>query len=133
MNRSVSLQKRALSITFWEHLLSLRAQCKDRRIRTVIDLLFASDLKQEFQTEMVCKKVNLSASRLLHLFHEEFGCSPSQALKLRRLHKARELLVTTFLTVSEVMAAVGLRDRSHFTRDFKLLYGTPPSRVRMKE
>jgi hypothetical protein len=39
------------------------------------------------------------------------------------LRKAKELLETTFLSVKEVIAAVGISDLSHFVRDYKERYG----------
>ncbi|MBA3832995.1 MAG: helix-turn-helix transcriptional regulator [Chthoniobacterales bacterium] len=45
-----------------------------------------------------------------------------------RLAEARELLRTTFLSVKEVAARVGVTGMSHFVRDFKKAYGSTPGR-----
>jgi transcriptional regulator GlxA family with amidase domain len=37
---------------------------------------------------------------------------------------------TTFLSVKEISAAVGIHDESHFLRDFKTLYGATPTERR---
>lgn len=50
-----------------------------------------------------------------------------QYLKALRMEQAEELLAKTLLTVKEVVSAVGLRDRSHFSREFKTLHGMTPS------
>ncbi|MGH9906870.1 MAG: helix-turn-helix domain-containing protein, partial [Pyrinomonadaceae bacterium] len=40
------------------------------------------------------------------------------------------LLETSFLSVKEITHSVGLNDESHFVRDFKAVYGFPPTRYR---
>lgn len=48
----------------------------------------------------------------------------------RRLAKARQLLENTFLSIKEIMAVMAVNDRSHFTRDFKKIYGLSPTHYR---
>ncbi|HEX8922735.1 MAG TPA: helix-turn-helix domain-containing protein [Pyrinomonadaceae bacterium] len=74
--------------------------------------------------------VNLSYSRLEHLFKAEMGITPTSYLKNIRIEKARELLETTFLTNQQIMTRVGLSDESHFARDFKKAYGLRPRQYR---
>lgn len=48
------------------------------------------------------------------------------------MERARYLLETSFLSVKEITHTVGLNDESHFVRDFKKAYGTPPARYRKR-
>ena len=95
-----------------------------------MDFLLAHDLSRDFRTEDLSRHLDLSTFHVLHLFHKHFGYSPSQVLKLRRMREARNLLESTFKSVKEIMAAVGLNDLSHFVRDFKCMYGQSPSELR---
>lgn len=70
--------------------------------------------------------VNLSPSRFAYLFRRDMGTSPARFVRQRRLDRARELLETTFLSVKEVMVAVGFSDASHFTRNFRQHHGLAP-------
>jgi AraC-like DNA-binding protein len=99
-------------------------------MRVALDRLAACDLTHELRTEDLSGPLNLSTSRLRHLFQQQVGFSPAQIFKLRRLHTAKELLVSTFMRVKEVMTAVGLHDASHFVHDFKRIYGQTPSQLR---
>lgn len=72
----------------------------------------------------------LSTSRFAHLFRQETGVAPGRYLHRLRMERARVLLERTFLSVREVMARVGFRDPSHFSRDFRRFHGIPPSAVR---
>jgi transcriptional regulator GlxA family with amidase domain len=74
--------------------------------------------------------VNLSGSRLAHLFKREVGVAPARYLHRLRMERARLLLDRTFLTVKQVMACVGVNDPSHFARDFRRYHGVPPSVMR---
>src|SRR5687768_3187080 len=46
------------------------------------------------------------------------------------MQRARELLETSYLSVKQVMARVGVTDESHFVRDFKKACGLTPARYR---
>ncbi len=47
-----------------------------------------------------------------------------------RLEKARELLETTFKNIDEIRREIGIRNESHFTRDFKKKFGLTPTNYR---
>jgi transcriptional regulator GlxA family with amidase domain len=101
----------------------------DSRVRQAINLL-SEDLSRDLDFKAVAVYVNLSSSRLRHLFKEETGLTPAQYLKRLRLERARELLERSFLRLKEVMPQVGINDESHFVRDFKKVHGITPRRYR---
>jgi AraC family transcriptional regulator of arabinose operon len=101
----------------------------DRRIAKTIALM-RRDFQRELCIAALARAVNLSPSRFTHLFRAETGLSPKQCLRRMRLERARALLEESFLSVKEVMAAVGIGDPSHFTRDFKRFYGVLPTDLR---
>lgn len=101
------------------------------RIHRVIHLMTV-DLRREISLDELARALNLSASRLRHLFKNEMGISPVQYLKAQRMQRAKELLETTFLNVKEVMLKVGAKDTSHFIKDFKKAYGLSPSQYRVQ-
>ena len=101
------------------------------RIHRAIRLMTV-DLRHELSLDELAKSLNLSASRLRHLFKDETGLSPVQYLNVQRMEKAKELLETTFLSVKEVMLKVGVKDKSHFIRGFKKVYGLSPSQYRIQ-
>ena len=103
----------------------------DPRVRQAINLL-SEDLSSNFDCKALAASVNLSQSRLRHLFKDETGLTPAQYLKRLRLERARELLDRSFLRLKEVMPLVGINDESHFVRDFKKAHGLPPRRYRQQ-
>jgi two-component system response regulator YesN len=101
----------------------------DIRVRQVITLL-SQDLSRNVDIKALASSVDLSASRLRHLFKDETGLTPAQYLKRLRLERARELMEGSFLRVKEVMPQLGITDESHFVRDFKKTHGLPPIKYR---
>jgi AraC-like DNA-binding protein len=88
------------------------------------------DLCRELPFDEIARAVNLSPSRLRYLFKVETGMPPAHYLKHLRLQKAKELAETTFLNIKQIMDKLGIRDESHFVRDFKRVYGLTPSQYR---
>jgi len=101
----------------------------DGRIKLAIERLTG---KQGQDITDIAKSLNLSSSRLRHLFKDELATSPTRFVKRLRLERARHLLEGSFFTVKEVMSQLGITDPSHFARDFKALYGHPPSQARWR-
>ena len=54
------------------------------------------------------------------------GCTPVDLLRKARLTRARHLLMTTDLSVSEIAYQVGFASPSYFTKCYKDAYGTVP-------
>jgi two-component system response regulator YesN len=101
----------------------------DTRVRRVIKQL-SKDLSCDADLKALANSVNLSSSRLRHLFKDQTGLTPSQYLKRLRLERAKELMDESFLRLKEVMPQVGINDESHFVRDFRKTHGLPPIKYR---
>lgn len=97
----------------------------DQRVRTVIALTKAH-LDRKLSIREMAGAVHLSPSHLRQLFKDETSMSLARYLREVRMQKAKELLETTFLSVKEIAAKVGISDVSHFVRDFKKAYGITP-------
>src|SRR5262245_330183 len=103
----------------------------DWRVRTAIDTMLR-DIDRPLAISALARHVNLSRSRLTHLFHTEVGCSPARYLRQARLDRARQLVEETSLSIKEIMARVGFNDPSHFSRDFARRHGASPRRIRAR-
>ena len=103
----------------------------DARIKRAIAIMRES-IADQLSIRMLSRRVNLSPSRLRQLFNKETGRSPMGYLSDVRMQKAGELLRSTFLSIKEVTFLCGVKDVSHFTRDFKKKYGLTPSEFRAR-
>jgi AraC family transcriptional regulator of arabinose operon len=110
---------------------SIANRSRDRRVRAIIREVSELVSFEREVIEALAMKVNLSPSRLRHLFRREIGMSIGQFVRRQRLERARGLLESTFLNIKEVASSVGVSDQSHFVKDFKRAYGMTPSQYRI--
>ncbi len=101
----------------------------DHRVQKVVELLEENFHRNQSLSEL-SRLVNLSESRLRHLFTKEVGMAPVQCRKQLRVRKAMELAANTFLNEKQIMREVGISDKSHFLRDFKRFTGVTFSKFR---
>lgn len=81
------------------------------------------DLAQEY---------GLNSNKLQTGFQMLFGVSVNQYIQRHRLLKARKLLETTDMNMSQISDAVGLNSRSYFSKIFKEEFGISPSDLKRK-
>ena len=71
------------------------------------------------------------AGRSLSSFRRDFmaiyNMPPSQWIRINKLRKARELLLSTSMTITDICYSTGFDNIAHFSKLFKSHYGHPPS------
>ncbi len=72
----------------------------------------------------------VSPSRFAHLFKEEYGKSVHQYVTELRIARARLLLESTTMTVSEIAYEIGYQTPHHFYSIFKAITGLTPLQYR---
>src|SRR5512138_2768043 len=102
----------------------------DRRIEIVISAM-ENQLSTRWNTETLAALVNLSASRLRHLFKQDTGQTLTRFLKDLRIRRAEKLLRTTFLSVKEIANGEALTSSS-FAREFKKAFHVSPTAYRKR-
>ncbi len=78
----------------------------------------------------VAKKICLSESRTAHLFKASVGKGIHQYVMNLRISTAKELLLSTDLSISEIGEMVGFNDALYFSRAFKSEVGISPREYR---
>lgn len=84
----------------------------------------------ELSVEELAKLVWLSPGYLSSLFKEETGVTLNRFIKEIRMEKARELLESTTMKVTDIAASVGFSNSSYFTRSFREYFGYTPEACR---
>lgn len=74
--------------------------------------------------------LGISKATFYRKLKELTGKVPSEYVRLIRLNYASKLLVTTKMTVSEVMFKSGFMNKSYFYREFAKQFGVPPGDYR---
>lgn len=99
------------------------------RIRQVQDYL-RNNLSTQFSVPELAGMAGLSTSHFSALFRASAGTSVKEYLKRLRSSRARELLITTELSIADVAASVGYDDALYFSRQFRGVNGVSPSEFR---
>jgi len=125
-----------LGVAMGTHLLdrygnaSTQSLKRSRRLSSVLEARAKDMLLEKSQgnvsLEEIAAACNLSRSYFIRAFRETTHRTPHQWLQEQRIERARNLLHTTDLSLSEIAYASGFVDQSHFTRVFTQQVGTPP-------
>jgi len=83
--------------------------------------------------DSIAKRVCFSKGYLSNLFKSQTGFSVMQYITMLRMQKARELLLTTNMKLSDICRAVGYQNDSYFCLTFKKHYGVTAIAMRNGE
>lgn len=85
---------------------------------------------EQFSVSDLGLEARLNHNQLYRKVKALTGKTPSLFIRAIRLGRARKLLTTTSMNVSEVAFAVGFKDPSYFSKVFQSEFGTNPSELR---
>lgn len=94
-------------------------------LRIALDFIEANFFN-DISVEQIAAQVGLSRSQLFRIFKSALGISVQGYLLQFRLRKARTLVCTTQLNMTEIALSCGFQDTAYFTRCFKRQYGMAP-------
>jgi AraC-like DNA-binding protein len=97
------------------------------RIAEAVERL-RNDFDQPLRIEDLAQELGMSVSGFHHHFRALTAMSPLQFQKQLRLQEARRLMLGEGLDATSAGYRVGYGNASHFTREYKRLFGEPPMR-----
>lgn len=92
--------------------------------------LVERNFAQEISDADIAGKLGLSTSHFRHLFRQHTNQPFHQFLVAVRLEKARELVVSSQMGMSEIARTVGFASAAHFSRVFHQRFRVAPSALR---
>jgi AraC-like DNA-binding protein len=95
------------------------------RIAEAVERL-RNDFDQPLRIEDLAQALGMSISGFHHHFRALTAMSPLQFQKQLRLQEARRLMLGEGLDATSAGYRVGYGNASHFTREYKRLFGAPP-------
>ena len=104
---------------------------KNDSIETVlqfIDLNYARPLS----AEILAKQSSMSRSMFFENFYRVVGQTPHRYITEKRIAAAKQLLLDTYMSESEISSCVGFRDLSTFHRNFIKICGCTPGQFRSR-
>ena len=100
---------------------------QSHRIARALERL-RKDFDQPLRVGDIAREFGMSVSGFHHHFRAITAMSPLQFQKQLRLQEARRLMLGEDLDAASAGYRVGYGDASHFTREYKRLFGEPPMR-----
>jgi AraC family transcriptional regulator len=95
----------------------------------IVDFIH-SNLDKDLRLEQIARMANLSNFYFIRLFKAAFDKTPHQYILDCRINQAKELLLGSFLPISEVSQRCGFSTQSHFTSAFRQSTGNSPRAFR---
>lgn len=86
--------------------------------------------KRPLSVDFYAEKLNMSARNLNLICQAVFNKSVSEIVETRKLIEARQLLINSSLTVSEIGYELGYNEKAYFTRVFSKKTGLTPTEFR---
>lgn len=102
---------------------------KDLNVERIIQFML-DHLADQHKLDDFAAQANLSPSHFSRRFRQKTGYAPIDYYIRLKIQKACELLETTDMKVGEISRSLGYKDQYYFSRIFKKIIGTSPSRYR---
>lgn len=87
---------------------------------------------EEISLEQVARVVNTSTFYFCKIFKKATGLTFTEYLTTIRIERAKEMLLSPHIRISEAAFAVGFQSLSQFNRAFKKIIGSSPTEYRQK-
>lgn len=114
-----------------EGLKTILRQAEVKKIEKAISLI-ESEIGNLPTIEVIAAEVGLNPKKLQKGFRDIIGSSVNSYIQKRRLEMAKTLMLNTELSLSEISATIGYRNKSYLSKVFKIEYGMSPSEFRSK-
>lgn len=99
-------------------------------VQKTIDFIY-DNLHEKIQLGDLADNVNLSQSYISRLFHKETGSSISSYIISKKVDAAKNLLIYTDYSTSEISNFLNFSSESHFISTFKSQTGSTPKKFRL--
>lgn len=103
---------------------------KNKHIIEIISNYVDIHISEPICVDDICSVLNINRTQLYEETKQYTNGGIALFIKTKRLDKARELLINTAMSISEVSDKVGFSDYNYFLRVFKKHYGISPKKMR---
>lgn len=116
-------------LKLYESQLSDASEVMDPRVMKIITHV-KQHFDQKLDVDTLSAQVFISPGYLRALFRQHLQCSPASYVRQVRMQNARELLLSSTLTIREIALCCGFGDQCQFSKAFHKVEGMSPSQYR---
>ena len=95
-----------------------------------IDDYIRAHISEDLSVKSLCAAFGINKNRLYEISHEWFGSTIGDYVAAVRIEEAKRLLSSTELPITQICAAVGIKDYNYFTKFFKSHENKTPLKYR---
>lgn len=95
------------------------------KVKRAVELI-EEDLTKNYSVDHLAKEVGTNVNKLQEGFKYMFNLTVNKYVQQVKLEAARELLTHSEQNISQIVALIGLNNRSYFSKVFKEKYGVSP-------
>ena len=99
---------------------------EDKFLKKLNEIILKNFGDELFNIQVLCSEMGMSKSQLYRKFSALTNLSAAKYIRTLRLQKAKELLQTTSMNITEVGYEVGMKSISAFSKSFKEEFGYSP-------
>lgn len=109
--------------------LPIALKCNDNTVQRAL-VVMEQEIEGTVLIGDIARRLSVSRRTLEERFRKSLDMSPLHALRLLRMHRAKQLLKDDTMRISEIAVATGFCDTSHFTKAFTKLEDCTPGAYR---
>jgi len=107
---------------------------EDKEFMEAVTTIIKENIENEgLRPELIAENIGLNTRNLYRRFKKITSATPTDYIKEYRFKIAAQLLVTTNLSIQEIIYKVGISNKSYFYREFSKKYNTTPKDYRSKK
>lgn len=101
---------------------------REEPTRMLLDEYIRENMRYKISVENLMRAFGMSRSSLYNFSVKHFGMGITEYVSKLRIDTARDLLLNTDMSVSEISYTVGIYDTNYFIKQFRVKYGMSPKR-----
>ena len=100
-------------------------------LRMIAELMEAN-FEEPLSAAELAKLAGLSLRQIQRMFQETLGTTPTKYYTRLRLQRARNLLLQSSMSITQIAVACGFQSACHFSKAYRAVYGRAPRSERHK-
>ena len=144
LKQPTTTPQRIIELKFREMLINICLDPKNDQVKNILYTIAENaggTLQQVMEEQFIynlkvdefARLCGRSTSTFKREFKKIYNTSPGKWLLMKRLHLAKELMVTTDFTIQQICYDCGFESDSHFVRSFRTTYGLTPNAWRISK
>lgn len=104
-------------------------QLSERKTMKSLEDFVENHISEDITIERLCNEFGVSRTQLYNLTRQYVAGGIASFIRDKRMHKAKELLLSSDMPIPEIASAVGFSDYNYFMKVFKQTFGLSPRKM----